>query len=98
MPRFAPGQTVQISCDIQPGAFPSEYLVTFQTTEGPVSGFVRAEHVRRAGHDKGYIFATVHGVSEDTLTVIVRGSFFTTTGLAHLSTDRANSHVREAHS
>lgn len=97
MARFTLGQTVQIRCDIQPGAFPTEYLVTFQTNEGPVSGFVRGEQISHAETDKGYIFATVQGVSEDTLTVMVRGSFFTTTGLAHLSTAWANAHVREAH-
>ena len=98
MTRFAPGQVIQIACDIQLGPFPSEYLVTFQTAEGPVSGFVRGEQVRSAGEHQGYIFATVQDISEDTLTVVVRGSFFTTTGLAHLKTDWAQSHVREAHS
>ncbi len=94
--RFAPGQRVQIPCKVQQGPFPSEFLVTFETVEGPVSGFVREQDFRRVGEGSGYIFATVEEVGEDTLSVMVRGSFFRTTGLAHLSRDWANSHVEAA--
>jgi hypothetical protein len=99
MARFAAGQPILIPCDVEPGAFASEFLVTFETLEGPVSGFVREDNLQRIGAEGGgaYVFATVKDVSEDTLTVVVRGSFFTTTGLAHLKTDWANSHVRAAH-
>src|ERR1700730_1087420 len=88
MARFIPGQPILIPCDVEPGAFASEFLVTFETVEGPVSGFVREDNLQRSGVEGGatYIFATVKAVSEDTLTVVVRGSFFTTTGLAHLKT------------
>lgn len=97
MAQFSTGQTVQIRCDIRPGPFPGEFLVAFETAEGPVSGFVGEDNLKRAGENEGYIFATVREVSADTLTVMVRGSFFTTNGLAHLRREWANSHVQEAH-
>jgi hypothetical protein len=97
MPKFVPGQVVMIRCDIQPGAFPTEVLVNFETAEGPVSGFVRSNNVERTGEDEGFIRATVQEVSAHTITVVVDGSFFTTTGLAYLNRDWANSHVRAAH-
>lgn len=97
MPKFVPGQAVLIHCEVQPGAFPTEFLVTFETNKGPVSGFVRGDSMRRTGDGEGLLFGTVRDVSDDTLTVVVQGSFFTTTGLAYLSRDWANSHVRAAH-
>lgn len=97
MPSFKPGQTIQILCEVQRGAFPTELLVTFETAEGPVSGFVRADSVKRSNDREGYITAEVKEVSADTLTVVVHGSFFTTTGLAYLNRDWANSHVQSAH-
>ncbi|MGH8614449.1 MAG: hypothetical protein ACREYF_21115 [Gammaproteobacteria bacterium] len=96
MSNFTIGQTVKIPCEVQRGAFPTELLVTFDTAEGPVSGFVRKEGVEGEGHE-GFIRATVTAVSSDTLTVMVQGSFFTTTGLAYLRRDWANSHVHPAH-
>jgi hypothetical protein len=99
MARFVAGQPILIPCNVESGAFASEFLVTFEALEGPVSGFVRENNLQRTGAEGGeaYLFATVKDVSEDTLTVVVRGSFFTTTGVAHLKADWANSHVRAAH-
>jgi len=97
MVGFSRGQRIQIRCEAQQGAFPDEYLVKFETAQGPVSGFVRRDNISRIDGDHAYILATVEDVSDDSLTVLVRGSFFTTTGLARLSRDWANSHVRAAH-
>ncbi|MEX2199879.1 MAG: hypothetical protein WD711_00675 [Dongiaceae bacterium] len=96
MANFVPGQSIRIHCEIQRGAFPTEALVTFETVEGPVSGFVRNEDVERvAGHD-GYLLATIKEVTKDFLAVMVRGSFFTTTGLAYLNHDWATANVKPA--
>ena len=97
MQKFAVGQTVRIPCEVQRGAFPTEKLVTLETAEGPISGFVRAENVVGIkGHD-GFIEATVEAISSDTVTVFLRGSFFTTTGLAYLNRDWADSNLQAAH-
>jgi hypothetical protein len=96
MATFSTGQAVEISCEVRPGPFPGEFLVAFETADGPVSGFVREENLKRTGDSDGYVFAIVREVSADTITVMVRGSFFTTNGLAHLRREWANSHVQEA--
>jgi hypothetical protein len=96
MPAFSRGQVVQILCEVRPGPFPGEHLVTFESADGPISGFVRDDDFRAAGEQRGYVLATVTDVSEHTLTAMVRGSFFSTNGLASFQREWANSHVREA--
>ena len=97
MEKFEQGDQVQIQCDIGPGAFPTEFLVTFETVDGPISGFVRRENVVRSDKgDVGFISGTVEEVTDDVITVLVRGSFFTTTGIATLKRDWANKHVQVA--
>lgn len=97
MARFEIGQSVRIPCELQPGPFPTEYLVTFQAIEGPVSGFARTQDVCLDAGGRGYISAVVKDISADSLAVVVKGSFFTTTGLAHLNSGWANSNVEVAH-
>lgn len=97
MSEFSVGQQVKIQCEVQRGAFPTELLVTFEAAEGPISGFVRSEDVQRLDGHKGLISATITAVSSDTITVIVKGSFFTTTGLAYLKRDWANLNVQSAY-
>jgi hypothetical protein len=96
MATFARGQAVEILCEVQPGPFPRELLVTFQSIEGPVSGFVGEDTLRRVDGETGYLGAIVREVSDEALTVLVKGAFFTTTGLAYLARDWANSHVQLA--
>src|SRR5713226_7741114 len=96
MPNFSVGQTVRIKCEVRPGPFPGEFLVAFETAQGPVSGFVRGEDFEKIDESEGFVFGAIIEVSSDTLTVMVRGSFFTTNGLALLKRDWANSHVQEA--
>jgi hypothetical protein len=96
MADFKPGQTVVIPCDVKSGAFPGEFLITFDTVDGPVSGFVNQDKILNVKDDKGYIKGAVEAVSDDTVTVWVRGSFFTTTGLAYLSHEWARSNLRVA--
>jgi hypothetical protein len=97
MADFKSGQTVRIQCEVQPGAFPTELLVTFETAEGPISGFVRREVVKLGKGHQGFIPAIIKEVSRDTVTVMVEGSFFTTTGLAYLKRDWAESNLQPAH-
>jgi hypothetical protein len=98
MAQLKPGDQIEIQCDIGPGAFPTEILVTFETADGPVSGFIRKENViRKDRGDVGYIRGTVQEVEEDIITVLVKGSFFTTTGIAALKRDWADKHVQVSH-
>ena len=83
MAKFRQGQEILIPANVRNGPFPGEFLVTFESTRGPVSGFVdSALVVEREGKD--YLRATVQETSSDAVTVWVRGSFFNTNGLAQL--------------
>lgn len=98
--NFKPGDQVEIPCEIGQGAFPTEMLVTFDTVDGPISGFVRQENIARRDDklDGGYVFGTVVAVTPDIISVRVTGSFFRTTGLAALSRQWAmkNLHLARA--
>ena len=83
MAKFHEGQQILIPADVGSGPFPGEVLVTFETTRGPVSGFVDNAVVETRG-GKNYLRATVREVDSDAVTVWVRGSFFNTNGLAQL--------------
>ena len=97
MASYTPDQSILIKCEVEPGPFPTEWLVTFQSSDGPVSGFVRRENVRRVAGGEGYITATIKDVSSETITVVVEGEFFTTNGLAYLNRVWADSHVSAGH-
>lgn len=96
MPGFQPGQRVRVKCSVQPGAFADERLVTIDTATGPISGFVSAEHIVDEREQEGYLSAVVSSVSKDMLTLWIDGSFFTTNGLADMSSTWAQSNVQPA--
>lgn len=97
MATFSVGQIVQIRCEVQPGPFPTEMLVTFQAMDGPVSGFVQRNKIKSVAGGEGCLDAVIKAVSPDTVTVVVEGSFFTTNGLAHFSRTWADTHVSPRH-
>lgn len=79
-----PGKRVHIPCSLGDGAFPDEYLITIDTADGPLSGFVDSDDViKDAG--AAYVRGTVRGVEGDRIVVSLPGSFFTTTGIAHIA-------------
>ena len=74
------GQVVGIPCQIHPGAFSNEYLVTINTEEGVLSGFAQVDDILQDPSDqsKGLIRGTVVEVVEaDSVKVRINGSFFT---------------------
>ena len=97
MATFSVGQIVQIRCEVQPGPFPTEMLVTFPAMDGPISGFVQRDKIKRLHGEEGYLDAVVKEVSSDAVSVVIEGSFFTTNGLAHFNRVWADSHVRVMH-
>lgn len=79
-----PGDTVMIPVTAQPGPFSRECLVQFESTDGPVSGFVPSRSVITKDEAQ-YIEATVVSVNGQSIAVRLNGSFFTTTGTAHIA-------------
>jgi hypothetical protein len=78
------GQEVRIPCKVQPGPFSGEPLITFDSIDGPVSGFVNGEELENVS-GQPVIRGTIRAIATDSLEVWVRGSFFTTNGLANVS-------------
>jgi len=97
MPNFKRGQIVNVPCEIQPGAFPGERLVTIHTDKGALSGFVKAEHVTTSEDAFGSIRGTVVEVAPDAVKVRLPGSFFTSaSGMTSVSPSWANKHLTPA--
>ena len=80
------GMVVGVACTVASGAFPDERLVTFEAIDGTVSGFVKPEEIKIIDGES-HLRAVVQAVASDRLTVLVRGSFFTTTGIAYIAHD-----------
>ncbi len=93
MTRLQRGQTVGVPCDIQPGAFSNEYLVSVHTDSDDILGFVTIDLVEEVQDSGGYIRAVVLDVTPEAVKVRLPGSFFTTTGIAFLSPDWASSNL-----
>ncbi len=83
---YTPGMVVELTCTVASGAFPDEHLVTFEAIGGTVSGFVKPEEIKIIDGESR-LRAVVKEVAPEQLTVLVRGSFFTTTGIAYVAPD-----------
>jgi hypothetical protein len=95
--RFVPGQTVGVPCQIQGGAFTSEYFISIQTEEGILSGFADSADVRpdQQNPTRGTVRATVVDLEPDKIKVRIYGSFFTiAAGTIHFSSNWASTHLQ----
>lgn len=80
------GQVVGVRCVIQPGPFSHERLVTVQSCDGPVSGFVRTDFLKEtSGQEAGLVHGQIIKVDHDRVLVRLPGSFFTTNGVTTVS-------------
>ena len=96
MQGFKKGQIVNIPCEIQPGAFPDERLITVHTDKGIISGFVKAGYLTET-QGREYVRAKVIKVSGDELTIRIPGSFFTAaSGVTSVSPNWAYSNLQHA--
>ncbi|MGA8707889.1 MAG: hypothetical protein WB646_12985 [Steroidobacteraceae bacterium] len=75
---FSEGDAVGIRCTIQAGPFPDEKLITVETRDGAMSGFVKASNLVSEDEEHSAVMGTVIAVSDDYITVKIAGSFFTT--------------------
>lgn len=80
------GQQVWIRCKVQPGPFSDEPLVTIDSIDGPVTGFVQSEELTT---DQARVRGIVRGIERDHVEVWIRGSFFTTNGLTNVPPELA---------
>jgi hypothetical protein len=75
---FREGDLIGVPCAIQLGPFPDELLVTADTAEGPICGFVRKANIQTADGEHGVVKGSVVEVRHDAIVVKLFGSFFTT--------------------
>lgn len=78
------GDQIMVPVEVSGGAFAGECLISFDTVDGPVSGFISSDQVVTLGDVKA-ISARVLAVESERIAVRLHGSFFTTTGIAHIS-------------
>ena len=79
------GVRVRVSCSKSPGAFLNEYLISIDTQDGPISGFIDADAVEETESGSNYIWGIVRKIEGERVVIGLPGSFFTTTGIAHFS-------------
>lgn len=90
MPKFKVGNHIAIPCEVKPGPFSEERLISFDSLDGPISGFVLDDELKkRRGDDRWLVRGRVVSVSPDLIKVWIEGSFFTTNGLATISREMA---------
>lgn len=82
---------IGIPCQVNPGPFSEEHLVSFETAYGPVTGFVRESELHQKQDGQWLVKAIILNIMEDKNLIEVRvcGSFFTTNGLATIRPDMA---------
>lgn len=81
MTNLTIGNYIGIPCKVNPGPFEDEVLVEFESLDGTVSGFSRRENIQEM-EGQSFIRGKVREVRGDKVAVMVEGSFFTTNGLA----------------
>lgn len=92
--QFNVGDVVEIPCSVGPGAFSGERLITIELDGNPLSGFVQANYVRESG-DRGIILGRIKDVTDQTVTIQLPGSYFTTAvGMASVSSVWATTHLQ----
>ena len=84
--NFTLGDTIAVICEVSPGPFSDELLISVETVNGPISGFVRSSELREEG-SQSYVRGKVKQASEHVIEVWIRGEFFSTAGLASVRRD-----------
>lgn len=80
---FKVGDFVGVKCDVQRGPFSEERLITIETVDGAISGFVNETELRKVNGD-WQVRGKVRSVSNETIEVWILGSFLTTNGIANV--------------
>ena len=94
MSVFIPGQEVRMPCAAARGGPLGEAVVTIESVQGPISGFVKADAVTGEG-EGAYLRAWIVKVTDDLIVVEMPGSFFrTAAGRAAVRADWANANLQ----
>jgi hypothetical protein len=85
---LAVGQEIWILCKVQPGPFSEEPLITIDSVDGPISGFVSTDELKKTA-DEARVRGIVRSFDKDFIEAWIKGSFFTTNGLTNVSREMA---------
>lgn len=85
---FKAGDFVGVRCEVQPGPFDGELLVSVNAVDGIISGFVKDTELRKSG-EQWEVRGKIQDIKGDVITVMIYGSFFTTNGIASITSDLA---------
>ncbi len=83
------GQEVWIRCMVQPGPFSDEPLVTIESVDGPVSGFIASDELKTGPGGEPRVRGIVRSIERTFVEVWIQGSFFTTNGLTNVRPELA---------
>jgi len=81
--KLKEGDVLAVPAEVKPGPFSGERMIGFDTIHGPISGFVSEDELKEVS-GQWCVRAFVQSVDSDVLTVRIRGSFFTTNGIAKI--------------
>lgn len=76
------GDIIGVRCQVQPGPFSQERVITVEAITGPISGFVREDQLLQSVDGVWLVRAVVQKMRPNELQVLIDGSFFTTNGVA----------------
>ena len=85
---FKAGDLIGVQCEVKPGPFAGERLVTVETVDGSISGFVSESELRSVG-ERWEVRGKVQEITGGIIQVMIYGSFFTTNGIANIKSDLA---------
>jgi len=86
--EFKTGDFVGVRCEVKPGPFDGESLITVETVDGPISGFVPKTELRES-QGRWEVRGKVRELNGNIIKVMIYGSFFTTNGIANIPIDLA---------
>lgn len=83
--EFEVGQSVGVPATYSSGPFPDELLISLGTEGRRISGFVKRANIKFVDDTNALVAARITSVGDDTVTLQLRGSFFTTNGVEPVS-------------
>jgi len=89
MAQLAAGSVIGIPCEVKPGPFSGERLISFKTMSGVITGFVRDSELRMTNNNRWLVRAIVQAINGNEVNVRIRGSFSSTNGLATIPREMA---------
>lgn len=92
---FEKGAIVEVPATYTKGPFNDEMLVSIDTGENRISGFVRREHIRFVDDTNAYVKARVLSNDPEILLELY-GEFFTTNGIEPVQAEWAKQNLAKA--